>query len=156
MRVWYFRLKARLILSTMIGSFETFHTRNTYFLRFSFSRCIDCRDAVDSVSWINFHGQKQVDWGKVHLNGGIRVSEMLTDSKGPQQYIPSIWGTNFSYGKYEAKNVEVLQKKRGVRALMKVGTYIIGPTPCVYEYINQRKKPRSLGNLFYKEKQSTI
>ena len=97
MRVWYFRLKARLILLTMIGSFQIFHSRNTYC--FHFSQCMDCRDAVDSVSWINFHGQKQVNWGKVHLNGSIHVSEIFTDSKGPQQHIPSIRGTNFSCAK---------------------------------------------------------
>ena len=83
----------------------------------------------------------------MHVNGSIHVSEMFTDSKGPQQYIPSIRGTNFSYEKYEVKNVEVLPKKRGMRAPMQVGTYVIGPAPCVYEYISQRKKPRSLGNL---------
>ena len=47
----------------------------------------------------------------------------------------------------EAKNVEVLQKMRGMRAPMQVGTYVIGRTPCVFEYISQRKKPRSLGDL---------
>ena len=83
---------------------------------------MDCRDAVDSVSWINFHGQKQVNWSKVHLNSSIHVSEIFTDSKGPQQYIPSTRGANFSYGKYEAKNVEVFQKTRGMSAPVQVGT----------------------------------
>ena len=124
-----------------------FQNRNTYFFHFRFFRCIDCRDAVDSVSWINFHGEKQVNWGKVHLNGSIHVSKIFTDSKGPQQYIPSIRGTNFSCRKYEEKNVEVFQKTRGMRAPMQVGTHVIGPAPCVYEYISQWTKPRSLGKL---------